>query len=117
MKKLVLLLAFLHINCNAFNLFNREIVLEVKLCSVEPCIEAIFTYSINNNKIIQKIQLLDNKRKIVRAEVKALDDCQIIDDKNWNCHASNRDMMISVVDGIYYPQASSAKYMTYKQIK
>ncbi len=117
MKNLPLIFIVLSFNCSAFELFNRVIVLEAKSCVVEPCIEALYSYSIKNNKIVEKIQLLDNKRKVVRAEIRVLEDCQIIDIKNWNCHASDRRSMFSVVDGVFYPQEVSIKSITWKQLR
>ena len=65
------------------------------------------------------MEALDDKRKVVFAQINILDDCQIVDYKNWNCYESSKQygLMINVVNGIFYPQPSTTKDMKWTQIK
>ena len=118
-KSLIFSISLFYLNCNAFELFSNEIIVEAKMCSIQPCSNARFSYTIKNNKIVQKIELFDDKRKIVGAEINILDDCKIVDYKNWNCNESSKQygLMINVVNGIYYPQPSTIKDIKWTQIK
>jgi hypothetical protein len=103
----------------AFKLFNDEIIVEAKMCFVQPCLVSIHTYSIKDNKIVKKVEELDEKGQIEGARIKVLEDCTIIDRRNWYCHDDPLypALKINVVDRVFYPQESSLKNIKWKQLR
>jgi len=99
--------------------FNDEIIVEAKMCFAQSCMVSIHTYSVKDNKIVKKVEDIDDKGQIEGASIKILEDCKIIDKRNWYCYEDPLypELKLNVVDGIFYPQISSLKNINWKQLR
>ncbi len=106
---------------HGFEIFKKETVVMATSCVSGNCSNSRWTYSIKDKRVIEKIELLDQKGNVLRATLSFNDDCEIKDDKNWICNVSMRakspDFMFSVIDGRFYPQPSSMNVISWRQVK
>ncbi len=88
----------------AWELFKKDIKVKVSVCLLSNVYDSnfIYTYKLENNKIYELIEVLDKDNKKYGGKISTLDNCTILDSKNWSCDGFNG---VSVVNG---------KYISYK---
>jgi len=88
----------------AWELFKKEVKVKVQFCSLSNTYDmaAIYTYKLENNKIYELMEGLDKDNKRYGGLLTTLENCTILDSKNWSCDGFNG---VSVVNG---------KYISYK---
>lgn len=103
-------------NVIAWELFKKDIKVKVQFCSLSNTYDmaAIFTYKLENNKIYELMEGLDKDNKRYGGTLTTLDNCTILDSKNWSCGGING---ISVLNGKFNFNINIGKCpMKYEQI-
>ena len=94
---LIFITAF-SLNVMAWELFKKDIKVKVSVCLLSNVYDSnfIYTYKLENNKIYELIEGLDKDNKKYGGKISTLDNCTILDSKNWSCDGFNG---VSVVNG------------------
>ena len=82
----------------AWELFKKEIKVKVSMCLLSNVYDSkyLYTYKLENNKIYELVEVLDTDDKKYAGKISTLDNCTILDSKNWSCDGFNG---VSVVNG------------------
>jgi hypothetical protein len=103
MRSLLKLLFLLFItacslNVMAWELFKKDIKVKVQICSLSDTYNMVvlYTYKLENNNIYQFMEGLDQDNKRYGGSLRTLDNCTILDSKNWSCDGFNG---VSVIKG------------------
>jgi hypothetical protein len=91
-------ISFSSANAIAWELFKKEVKVKVQVCSTNKThnMVVIYTYKLENNKIYEFMEGLDKDNTRYGGTLSTLDNCTILDSKNWACDGFNG---ISVVNG------------------
>ena len=86
------------VNVMAWEIFKKEVKVKVQVCSTNKThnMVVIYTYKLENNKIYEFMEGLDKDNTRYGGTLSTLDNCTILDSKNWSCDGFNG---ISVVNG------------------
>ena len=101
---ILLFIAISSANVIAWELFKKDIKVKVQYCSLSNTYDMaiLFTYKLENNKIYELMEGLEKNNTRYGGTVTTLENCTILDSKNWSCDGFNG---VSVVNG---------KYISYK---
>ena len=90
-------ISFSSANAIAWELFKKEVKVKVQVCSTNKThnMVVIYTYKLENNKIYEFMEGLDKDNTRYGGTLSTLDNCTILDSKNWSCDGFNG---ISVVN-------------------
>ncbi len=114
----LLFITLYSVNVNAWELFKKEVKVKVQVCTNRNTntydMTVLYTYKLENNKIYELMEGLDKDNKRYGGKVSTLDNCTILDSKNWSCDGFDG---VSVVNGkITFHKNMGTCLLQYEQI-
>lgn len=92
----------------AWELFKKEIKVKVHACISSNLYDMviIYTYRLENNRIYELMEGLDKDNKRYGGRLSTLENCTILDSKNWSCDQIDG---VGVVNGRFYSNKNIGK--------